>query len=60
MAKKCIVISTVRSTAKKSGVRVSAKGLDTLNAKVEKMIAEAAQKAKADRRVTIMPRDFEA
>jgi histone H3/H4 len=50
----------VKAMAEETGVpSIGKDGLEALSAKVEELVKEAAQKAKADKRKTIKSRDLE-
>jgi len=51
--------STLYEMAKKEGMRVSAKAWAKLDEKIKEMFMKAIENAKADKRKTVMDRDFE-
>jgi histone H3/H4 len=58
MAKNMVVKSKVQEMAKKLGVRLSGEAVASIEHRVESTLKKAAERAKANKRKTILPHDF--
>jgi histone H3/H4 len=58
MAELLVFQSKVRQVAKKKGMRFSENALPTLSKIVEQLVIKACERAKANKRKTLMPNDF--
>ncbi len=58
MAKSMVVKSKVQELAKELGVRLSSGAVAAIEHRVESTLKKAAERAKANKRKTILPQDF--